>query len=187
MVWHHPKHGGQRLEFGLPLLRTVAMVGCGTRPRSTRPSDRTIGELGYAHRLLPRLNASMPLPADASDVPDAVTDTGAASLSRPTCKQRPTVRPPLPDGSRLTTVRAGKYQAERGCGRLPKTPRRLLKARVRERDNEYTFTVGKHSKTHSGRAPSTTSESGSVGNDGANAPAEPRRCTSRASFPRNER
>ncbi|PWI05471.1 hypothetical protein DIZ27_39150 [Streptomyces sp. NWU339] len=53
VTWHYPKHGGERLEFGHPLLRLVALVECGTRAligASFGPD--TTGELGYAHRLL---------------------------------------------------------------------------------------------------------------------------------------
>ncbi|MFJ5157517.1 IS4 family transposase [Streptomyces sp. NPDC088353] len=129
---HYPKHGGERLEFGYPLLRLVALVECGTRAlvgASFGPD--TTGELGYAHRLLPHLNASMMLLADAYydafDFLDAVTGTGAAFLLRSTRKRRPTVRHPLPDGSYLTTVCAGKYQAGRGYGRLEV---RIVEARM---------------------------------------------------------
>lgn len=82
----------------------------------------TTGELGYARRLLSHLDASMVLLADAYydayDFLDAVTGTGASFLLRSTRKRRPTVRRPLPDGSYLTTICAGRYQAGRGYGRL---------------------------------------------------------------------
>lgn len=55
---------------------------------------------------------------DAYDFLEAVTNTGASFLLRSTRKRRPTVRRPLPDGSYLTTVCAGRYQAGRGYGRL---------------------------------------------------------------------
>lgn len=47
-----------------------------------------------------------------------MTGTGASFLLRSTRKRRPTVRRPLPDGSYLTTVRAGKHRAGRGYGQL---------------------------------------------------------------------
>ncbi|PWI05472.1 hypothetical protein DIZ27_39155 [Streptomyces sp. NWU339] len=64
---------------------------------------------------------------DAFDFLAAVTDTGAAFLLRSTRKRRPTVRHPLPDGSCLTTICAGKYQAGRGYGRLEV---RIVEARM---------------------------------------------------------
>ncbi|NEA64073.1 hypothetical protein [Streptomyces sp. SID12488] len=47
-----------------------------------------------------------------------MTGTGASFLLRSTRGRRPTVRRPLPDGSCLTTICAGRYQAGRGYGRL---------------------------------------------------------------------
>ncbi|GAA1934781.1 IS4 family transposase [Streptantibioticus ferralitis] len=106
-----------------PLLRLVALVECGTRALlgATFGPDTT-GELGYARRLLDHLDASMVLLADAYydayDFLEAVTGTGASFLLRSTRKRRPAVRRPLPDGSYLTTICAGKYKAGRGYGRL---------------------------------------------------------------------
>ncbi|MCX5355835.1 IS4 family transposase [Streptomyces mirabilis] len=120
VTWHFPKHCGPVLEFGYPLLRLVALVECGTR-----------GELGYARQLLDQLDASMVLLADAYydafDFLHTVTGTGASFLMRSTRKRRPTMRHPLPDGSYLTTICAGKYQAGRGYGRLDV---RIVEARM---------------------------------------------------------
>ncbi|MFD5514298.1 hypothetical protein ACFWIB_42595 [Streptomyces sp. NPDC127051] len=110
-------------QFGYPLMRLVALVGCGTRalPGAAFGPD-TAGEPGCARRLLPCPDSSMVLLADACydayDFMEAVTGTGASFLLRSTRKRRPAVRRPLPDGSCLTTACAGKYQAGRGCGRL---------------------------------------------------------------------
>ncbi|WP_266594045.1 IS4 family transposase [Streptomyces sp. NBC_00365] len=123
VTWRFPKHGGPVLEFGYPLLRLVALVECGTRALlGAAFGPDTTGELGYARRLLSHLDTSMVLLADAYydayDFLEAVTGTGASFLLRSTRKRRPTVRRPLPDGSYLTTVCAGRYQAGRGYGRL---------------------------------------------------------------------
>lgn len=123
VTWRFPKHGGPVLEFGYPLLRLVALVECGTRALlGAAFGPDTTGELNYARRLLSHLDASMVLLADAYydayDFLEAVTGTGASFLLRSTRKRRPTVRRPLPDGSYLTTICAGKYQAGRGYGRL---------------------------------------------------------------------
>ncbi|MFE9313464.1 IS4 family transposase [Streptomyces sp. NPDC006706] len=123
VTWYFPKHGGQVLEFGYPLLRLVALVECGTRALlGAAFGPDTTGELGYAHRLLHHLDASMVLLADAYydafDFLQAVTGTGASFLLRSTRKRRPAVRRPLPDGSYLTTICTGKYRAGRGYGRL---------------------------------------------------------------------
>ncbi|MCX2928206.1 hypothetical protein [Streptomyces sp. NEAU-W12] len=61
---------------------------------------------------------AMVLLADAYDFLEAVAVTGASFLLRSTRKRRPTGRRPLPDGSHLTTICAGRYQAGRGYGRL---------------------------------------------------------------------
>lgn len=123
VTWRYPKHAGEVLEFGYPLLRLVALVECGTRALlGAAFGPDTTGELGYAHRLLDHLDTSMVLLADAYydalDFLEAVTGTGASFLLRSTRKRRPTVRRPLPDGSYLTTICAGKYRAGRGYGRL---------------------------------------------------------------------
>jgi hypothetical protein len=91
----------------------------------------TTGEVGYAHSLLHHLDRSMVLVADAyydaSDFLEPVTGTGAAFLLHSTRKRRPAVRRPLPDGSYLATVCAGKYKAGRGYGRLEV---RIVEARM---------------------------------------------------------
>ncbi|WP_128382466.1 hypothetical protein [Streptomyces cavernae] len=101
----------------------MALVECGTRALlGAAFGPDTTGELGYARRLLDHLDASMVLLADAYydafDFLQTVTDTGASFLLRSTRKRRPAVRRPLPDGSYLTAVCAGKYKAGRGYGRL---------------------------------------------------------------------
>ncbi len=87
VTWCFPKHGGQVLEFGYPLLRMVALVECGTRALlGAAFGPDTTGELGYARRLLDHLDASMVLLADAYydayDFLEAVTGTGASFLLR---------------------------------------------------------------------------------------------------------
>ncbi|MFF4693519.1 IS4 family transposase [Streptomyces sp. NPDC001307] len=91
--WRFPKHVGEVKEFGYPLLRLVARVECGTRVLlGAAFSPDTIGELGYAHGLLHRLDRSMVLLADAYydafGFLEAVTGTGAAFLLRSTRKRR---------------------------------------------------------------------------------------------------
>jgi hypothetical protein len=132
VTWHFPRHIGPVKEFGYPLLRLVALVECGTRALlGAAFGPDTTGELGYARRLLDRLDASMVLLADAYydafDFLQTVTGTGASFLLRSTRKRRPTVRRLLPDGSYLTTVSAGKYRAGRGYGRLEV---RIIEARM---------------------------------------------------------
>ncbi|GAA0313616.1 hypothetical protein GCM10009540_36370 [Streptomyces turgidiscabies] len=132
VTWRFPKNRGVMLEFGYPLLRRVTLAECGTRALiGAAFGPDTTGELGYAHRLLHHLDASMVLLADAYydafDFLEAVTGTGASFLLRSTRKRCPTVRRPLPDGSFLTTVPPGKYQAGRGYGRLEV---RIIEARM---------------------------------------------------------
>jgi hypothetical protein len=64
---------------------------------------------------------------DAYGFLEAVTGTGASFLLRSTRKRRPTLRRPLPDGSCLTTVCAGRYRAGCGDGRLEV---RIIEARM---------------------------------------------------------
>jgi hypothetical protein len=65
LTWHFPKHVGEVKEFGYPLLRLVALVECGTRALlGAVLGPDTIGELGYARRLLHHLDASTVLLAD---------------------------------------------------------------------------------------------------------------------------
>ncbi|MFD7408583.1 IS4 family transposase [Streptomyces sp. NPDC059866] len=132
VTWHFPRHIGSVKEFGYPLLRLVTLVECGTRALlGAAFGPDTTGELGYARRLLDRLDASMVLLADAYydafDFLQTVTGTGASFLLRSTRKRRPTVRRLLPDGSYLTTISAGKYRAGRGYGRLEV---RIIEARM---------------------------------------------------------
>ncbi|KAB1976634.1 IS4 family transposase [Streptomyces triticiradicis] len=132
VTWHFPKHCGPVLEFGYPLLRLVALVECGTRALiGAAFGPDTTGELGYARQLLDQLDASMVLLAgayyDAFDFLHTVTGTGASFLMPSTRTRRPTMRHPLPDGSYLTTICAGKYQAVRGYGRLDV---RIVEARM---------------------------------------------------------
>ncbi len=132
LTWRFPKHIGEVKEFGYPLLRLVALVECGTRALlGAAFGPDTTGELGYARSLLHHLDHSMVLLADAYydafDFLEAVTGTGAAFLLRSTRKRRPAMRRPLPDGSYLTTVCAGKYKAGRGYGRLDV---RIVEARM---------------------------------------------------------
>ncbi|WTW50507.1 IS4 family transposase (plasmid) [Streptomyces sp. NBC_00015] len=127
-----PKRRGEVKEFGYPILRLVALIECGTRSLlGAAFGPGTTGELGYAHQLLDRLDASMILLADAYydayDFLQAVTGTEAAFLLRSTRKRRPAVRRPLPDGSYLTTIQAGSYRAGRGYGRLEV---RIIEARM---------------------------------------------------------
>ena len=54
----------------------------------------------------------------AERAPGPANGAAASFLLRSTRKRRPTVRRPLPDGSYLTTICAGKYRSGRGYGRL---------------------------------------------------------------------
>jgi hypothetical protein len=123
VTWRYPRHCGPVKEFGYPLVRLVALVESGTRALLGAVfGPDTVGELGYAYRLLGLLDESMVLLADAyydaHDFLQAVGATRAAFLLRCTRKRRPAVRRALADGSYLTTIARGKYKAGGGYGRI---------------------------------------------------------------------
>jgi hypothetical protein len=66
ITWRYPKRAGERLEFGYPLLRLLALIECGTRAvLAAAFGPDTAGELARAGTLLNALAATMLLLADA--------------------------------------------------------------------------------------------------------------------------
>jgi hypothetical protein len=66
LTWRYPRRAGERLEFGYPLLRLLALVECVTRAvLAAAFGPDTAGELAYAGRLLGALDATMLVLADA--------------------------------------------------------------------------------------------------------------------------
>ena len=124
ITWHYPRRAGERLEFGYPLVRLLALVECGTRAvLAAAFGPDTEGELAYAGPLLGALDATMLLLADAAfDAAEFlrdVTKTRAQFLVRSGARRCPTPMRHLPDGS---------YLARLGYGVLPA----LLTVRVIE-------------------------------------------------------
>jgi Insertion element 4 transposase N-terminal/Transposase DDE domain len=108
----YPRRGGERLEFGYPLLRLLALVECGTRAvLAAAFGPDTTGELTYARQLLPALDATMLLLADAgfdaADFLRDVTSTGAQFLVRSAARRCPAPLRYLPDGSYLAAIGYG--------------------------------------------------------------------------------
>jgi hypothetical protein len=117
-----PKRSGQEREFGYLLLRLVTLVETGTRAVIAAAfGPESDGELGYARRLLARLEAKMLVLADAGfDAVAFLRDlhaTGAQFLVRSSASRRPLVQHRLPDGSYLTRLSA-PYRAGHGYGML---------------------------------------------------------------------
>jgi hypothetical protein len=127
ITWRYPKRAGERLEFGYPLLRLLALIECGTRAvLAAAFGPDTAGELACAGTLLNALDATMLLLADAGfDAAEFLRDiglTGAQFLIRSTARRCPTPLAHLPDGS---------YLARLGYGVLPALiPVRVIEAAV---------------------------------------------------------
>jgi hypothetical protein len=127
ITWRYPKRAGERLEFGYPLLRLLALIECGTRAvLAAAFGPEATGELSRARPLLATLDATMLLLADAGfDAADFLRDiarTGAQFLIRSTAARCPTPLRHLPDGS---------YLARLGYGVLPVLiPVRIIEAAV---------------------------------------------------------
>jgi hypothetical protein len=127
VTWRYPKRAGERLEFGYPLLRLLALIECGTRAvLAAAFGPEATGELPRARPLLAALDATMLLLADAGfDATEFLRDitmTGAQFLIRSTARRCPTPLRHLPDGS---------YLAQLGYGLLPALiPVRIIEAAV---------------------------------------------------------
>jgi transposase IS4-like protein/DDE family transposase len=107
-----PRRGGQRLEFGYPLVRLAALIECGTRAvLAAAFGPEATGELAYAGQLLSALDAGMLLLADAGfDAAQFLRDvsaTGAQFLVRSGARRCPTPLRHLPDGSYLARLGYG--------------------------------------------------------------------------------
>lgn len=116
LSWRYPRRAGERLEFGYPLLRLLALVECGTRAvLAAAFGPESAGELALAGTLLPALDASMLLLADAAfDAAEflrEVTGTGARFLVRSGARRIPTPLRHLPDGSYLARIGYGVLPA----------------------------------------------------------------------------
>jgi Insertion element 4 transposase N-terminal/Transposase DDE domain len=112
ITWRYRGRAGERLEFGYPLLRLLALVECGTRAvLAAAFGPDTAGELAYAGRLLGALDAGMLVLADAYfDAAGFLRDvsaTGAQFLVRSSARRCPTPLTRLPDGSYLARVGYG--------------------------------------------------------------------------------
>ncbi|MFF1792528.1 transposase [Kitasatospora sp. NPDC058243] len=117
-----PKRSGSEREFGCPLLRLATLVETGTRAVTAAAfGPESDGELPYATRLPARLEANMPVPADAgSDTIGflhGIRATGAQFLVRSSATRRPLVQHRLADGSYLARLSA-PYRAGHGYGHL---------------------------------------------------------------------
>jgi hypothetical protein len=103
------RRGGAKLVWGYPLVRLSVLIECGTKAviGAAFGSD-TVGENGYARRLLPCLRPDMLLLADAyyddRSLLAQVNATGAAWLVRSTATRTPLVAAKLGDGSYLSRL-----------------------------------------------------------------------------------
>jgi transposase IS4-like protein/DDE family transposase len=134
ITWRCPRRGGERLEFGYPLIRLLALVECGTRAvLAAAFGPEADGELHYASQLLGALNPGMLLLADAGfDAAEFLRDTtstGAQFLVRSAARRCPTPLRRLPDGS---------YLARIGYGVLPA----LIEVRIIEAEVTITLADG---------------------------------------------
>ncbi|MGW6484863.1 IS4 family transposase [Streptomyces sp. NPDC055059] len=112
LTWRYPKRAGESLEFGYPLLRLLALVECGTRALITAAfGPGSEGELPYAKRLLPALDKTMLLLADAAfdgnEFLHAVHQSGARFLVRSGARRVPTSAERLGDGSYIARIGYG--------------------------------------------------------------------------------
>jgi len=106
------KRGGAKVSWPYPLVRLTVLVECGTRALlGAAFGPDTLGESGYARRLLGCLRAGMLLLADSyyDDGPflGAVGATGAQWLVRSGAARRPLLEQILPDGSYLSCLPTG--------------------------------------------------------------------------------
>jgi hypothetical protein len=111
------KRGGVKLAWGYPLLRLSVLVECGTRALiGAAFGPDTVGESGYARRLLACLRPDMLLLADAyyddRGLLAQVNATGAAWLVRSTATRAPLIGTVLPDGSYLSRL-VGRRRGDR--------------------------------------------------------------------------
>jgi len=111
------RRGGSKVVWGYPLLRLSVLVECGTRALiGAAFGADTVGENGYARRLLPCLRPDMLLLADAyydDRVLLAQVDaTGAAWLVRSTAARTLLIGTVLPDGSYLSRL-VGRRRGDR--------------------------------------------------------------------------
>jgi hypothetical protein len=127
ITWRYPRRTGERLEFGYPLLRLVALVECGTRAvLAAAFGPDTAGELAYAGTLLGALDATMLVLADAyfdtTGFLHGISLARAQFLVRSSARRCPTPIRHLPDGS---------YLARLGYGVLPALlPVRVIEAAI---------------------------------------------------------
>jgi Transposase DDE domain len=89
ITWRYPKRAGERLEFGYPLLRLLALIECGTRAvLAAAFGPDTAGELACAGALLNALDATMLLLADAGAIGRAALRDLLPAWRRPRLKAR---------------------------------------------------------------------------------------------------
>jgi hypothetical protein len=110
------QRGGVKLVWGYPLLRLSVLVECGTKALiGAAFGPDTLGENGYARRLLRCLRPGMLLLADAyyddRVLLAQVNETGAAWLVRSTATRTPLIGKVLPDGSYLSRL-AGRRRRD---------------------------------------------------------------------------
>jgi hypothetical protein len=107
------KRGGAKVSWPYPLLRLTVLVECGTRALIAAAfGPDSVGESGYARRLLDRLGPGMLLLADShyddGGFLQAIGATGAQWLVRSGAGRRPLIEALLADGSYLTRLPTGK-------------------------------------------------------------------------------
>lgn len=107
------KRGGAKVSWPYPLLRLTVLVECGTRALIDAAfGPDSVGESGYARKLLGALGPGMLLLADShyddGKLLAAIDATGAQWLVRSSASRRPLVQQRLADGSYLTSLPTGK-------------------------------------------------------------------------------
>ncbi|MEQ4720673.1 IS4 family transposase [Nonomuraea sp. B19D2] len=107
------KRKGEDVEFGYPLLRLLLLIECGTRAvLGAAFGPETVGETGYAQRLLDRLASGMLVLLDTGfdgwPFLLQLRSTGAEFLCRSGARRHPLIIKRLPDGSYLSTFGLGK-------------------------------------------------------------------------------
>lgn len=103
------RRGGVKLVWGYPLLRLSVLIECGTKALiGAAFGPDTVGEGGYARRLLSCLRPGMLLLADSyyddRGLLAQVGGTGAAWLVRSTASRTPLIGTVLSDGSYLSRL-----------------------------------------------------------------------------------